>query len=575
VKRLSVAVQHLIIQGIENAQEAGDLPAFALPAINVSSPKRDDQGDYAYPAMPLAKLGKKAPRAIAEDIVKHMPAADFIEKVEIAGPGFINLYVSETYLKQQVETIIAEGSDDLFTLDLGAEQRAQVEFVSANPSGPVTLGHTRNAVVGDAMARLLTAAGYAVQREYYFNNAGQQMIKLGKTLQARYLQALGEAVAIPEDGYKGTYLIEIAQDLVAKQGDALKNDDWETFKDIAETRMFDWIKESLTKIDVAHDAFFNEDSLFQTKAVWETLDQLQQNGYIYEDIVWEGADADERADAEAKNYQAAKWFRSSKLGDDKDRVVVKSDGTPTYTMPDIAYHKNKLERGFDIAVNVLGADHYTQAQVVRRGVEALGLSSDPINVILIQMVKAVHTDPETGEKAELKESKRAGTFTTLDDLVDLTGADPIRYYMLERSPSSQLTFDVDEAVKQSNENPVYYIQNAHVRCCGIFREADERGFDDAGADLSLLGDDELTFIRKTLELGDVIELAVTTYEPHKIAHYAQELASIFHPIYDRVRVLHGDVPEDLAKARLRFYKAAQIVFERVLRLMGMSAPERM
>ncbi len=575
MKRLSVAVQHLIIQGIENAQEAGDLPAFALPAINVSSPKRDDQGDYAYPAMPLAKLGKKAPRAIAEDIVKHMPAADFIEKVEIAGPGFINLYVSETYLKQQVETIIAEGSDDLFTLDLGAEQRAQVEFVSANPSGPVTLGHTRNAVVGDAMARLLTAAGYAVQREYYFNNAGQQMIKLGKTLQARYLQALGEAVAIPEDGYKGTYLIEIAQDLVAKQGDALKNDDWETFKDIAETRMFDWIKESLTKIDVAHDAFFNEDSLFQTKAVWETLDQLQQNGYIYEDIVWEGADADERADAEAKNYQAAKWFRSSKLGDDKDRVVVKSDGTPTYTMPDIAYHKNKLERGFDIAVNVLGADHYTQAQVVRRGVEALGLSSDPINVILIQMVKAVHTDPETGEKAELKESKRAGTFTTLDDLVDLTGADPIRYYMLERSPSSQLTFDVDEAVKQSNENPVYYIQNAHVRCCGIFREADERGFDDAGADLSLLGDDELTFIRKTLELGDVIELAVTTYEPHKIAHYAQELASIFHPIYDRVRVLHGDVPEDLAKARLRFYKAAQIVFERVLRLMGMSAPERM
>ena len=575
MKRLSVAVQHLIIQGIENAQEAGDLPTFEIPAINVSSPKRDDQGDYAYPAMPLAKLGKKAPRAIATDIVKHMPAADFIEKVEIAGPGFINLYVSEAYLKRQVETIIAEGSDDLFTLDLGAEQRAQVEFVSANPSGPVTLGHTRNAVVGDAMARLLTAAGYAVQREYYFNNAGQQMIKLGKTLQARYLQALGESATIPEDGYKGTYLIEIAQDLVDEQGDALKDEGWETFKNIAEARMFDWIKESLAKIDVAHDAFFNEDSLFQTKAVWETLEQLQQNGYIYEDIVWAGADADERADAEAKNYQPAKWFRSSKLGDDKDRVVVKSDGTPTYTMPDIAYHKNKLERGFDIAVNVLGADHYTQAQVVRRGVQALGLSPDPINVILIQMVKAVHTDPETGEKAELKESKRAGTFTTLDDLVELTGADPIRYYMLERSPSSQLTFDVDEAVKQSNENPVYYIQNAHVRCCGIFREANERGFDDTGADLSLLGEDELTFIRKALELGDVIELAVTTYEPHKIAHYAQELASIFHPIYDRVRVLHGDVPEDLAKARLRFYKAAQIVFERVLRLMGMSAPERM
>ncbi|MCI0709312.1 MAG: arginine--tRNA ligase, partial [Chloroflexi bacterium] len=555
------------------AQAAGDLPQFDIQEIPITPTKHESHGDYACAiALGLAKTTAKKPRDIAEIITKHLPRSEFLVRYEIAGPGYINVFISADYLKQQVEAIIAEG-ENLFTLSIGSGQNAQVEFVSANPSGPVTLGHTRNAVVGDAMARLMRAAGYNVQREYYFNNAGNQMVKLGQSLQARYLQELGEVAEIPEGGYKGEYLKNVAKQLVAEKGGTWKQAGWEIFKEYAESKMFEWIKQSLDKIDIHHDAFFNEDSLFQNGAIWEVMEELDQRGYIYKAIHWHGASEEEIA--ESKATEPATWFRSTAFGDTKDRILVKSDGVPTYTLPDIAYHKNKLERGFDAAINVLGGDHFTEAQVVRRGILALELNPDPIHVIIIQMVHAVHIDPVTGEKVELKESKREGTFTTLDELIELTGTDPIRYYMLERSPNTQLTFDLDEAVKQTNENPVYYIQNAYVRCCGIFREAAERGISDEGADLSLLGDDELRFIRKALELGEVIESAVTNYEPHKIAHYAYDLAAVFHPIYDKVRVLHSEVPADMAKARLRFYRAAKVVFHRVLRLMGMSTPERM
>ena len=255
--------------------------------------------------------------------------------------------------------------------------------------------------------------------------------------------------------------------------------------------------------------------------------------------------------------------------------MVKSDGVPTYTLPDIAYHRDKLERGFDIAVNVLGTDHFSQAQVVKHGIRALGMDPAPINVIFLQMVRAVRWNDDLGDYEAVKQSKRAGDFDTLDDLVAMTSADAVRYHMLARNPNSQLDFDVDQVVKQSNENPVYYIQNAYVRCAGIMREAAERGLDDDDADLNHLGEEELKFIRKALEMGNVIEQAVTQYEPHKIAFFAQELAGVFHPIYDEVRVLHSEVPAETAKARLRFYRAAAVIFYRLLRLMGMSAPERM
>ena len=574
MKLLNKLMEEAIDAALQSAQEAGELPAFEIPRIPVSPPKRLDQGDLSYPAMGLARLARRRPLDIANLIVDKLPGLDFADRIEVAPPGFINCFIADDYLRRQVDAIISEG-DALFQLDIGAGKSAQVEFVSANPSGPITIGHTRGAVVGDAMARLLEAAGYGVQREYYYNNAGAQMIKLGESLRLRYLQQLGDEVALRGDHYQGVYLIEAAADLFAKHGDGLRAESWEAFRDAAETRMFDWIKRSLASIDIQHDAFYNETSLFESGKIWRVLDRLRERGHIYEATRWEGADEDEIADVEAKRYEPAIWFRSSSFGDEKDRVMVKSDGAPTYTLPDIAYHCDKLERGFDIAVNVLGTDHFSQAQVVKHGLRALGMDSAPIHVIFNQMVRAVRWIDERGEYEAVKQSKRAGEFDTLDDLVALTSADAVRYHMLARSPNSQLDFDVDQVVKQSNENPVYYIQNAYVRCAGIFREANERGFDDGGADLSYLGAEELRLIRKALELGNVIEQAVLNFEPHKIAFFAHELAGVFHPIYDNARVLHSEVPLETAKARLRFYRAAAVVFRRLLRLMGMSAPERM
>lgn len=567
MKNLPRELAHSIRIALDAAHQAGEIAEIVSPEIVVSSSKKADQGDYSTPvAMSLAKPMGLAPRKVAEIIVRYLPALDYIERVEIAGPGFINFSLTRKFILEQVDTIIAEG-DTLFTLDIGANRRAQVEFVSANPSGPITIGHTRNAVVGDAMARLLEAAGYQVEREYYFNNAGNQMIILGRSLRTRYLQAIGISAEMDEEAYRGEYLVDFAKDLAAEYGDSLKDAEWNIFKDYAEKRMFEWIKRSLSLIDIRHDHFFNENSLFDGGAVWDTLEEMRANGYIYEASEWEGASDEEKA--KAAHLKPAQWFRTSRFGDDKDRVMVKSDGVPTYTLPDIAYHRDKIQRGFDIMVNVLGADHGSQHKVVRYGVEALGLNPQGIHVIIIQMVRTIR------DGKEFKISKRAGIFDTLDDLVEMTSADAVRYHMLARSPNSQLTFDVDEVIKQSNENPVYYIQNAHVRCAGIFREAQARGLDDKNASLDLLGEAELRFVRKVLELGEVIETAVRNYEPHRIAFFAHELASTFHPIYDEVRALHSDVSPEVAKARLRFYRAAQIAFKRVLRLMGMTTPERM
>lgn len=574
MRQLNRELETAISAALLSTQSDGRLPIFDIPAIPVSPPKRVDQGDLSYPAMGLARLARSSSLDIAKRIVEELNPLDFIERIEIAPPGFINFTIADSFLKRQVDAIIGE-CEDFFQLGIGKGKRAQVEFVSANPSGPITIGHTRGAVVGDAMGRLLEAAGYEVQREYYYNNAGNQMIVLGKSLMLRYLQQIGADVDYPADYYQGEYLVNVAAQLADAHGDSLREKDWDYFKDAAESQMFQWINLSLASIDIKHDEFFNETSLFECGQIWQTLDAMRDNGHIYESTHWEGADAAEIADVTAKGYEPATWFRSSTFGDEKDRVMVKSDGAPTYTLPDIAYHCDKLDRGFSIAVNVLGTDHFSQAQVVKYGLQALGMDPEPIHVIFVQMVRAVRWNGARGEYEAVKQSKRAGDFDTLDDLVEMTSADAVRYHMLARSPNSQLDFDVDQVVKQTNENPVYYIQNAYVRCAGIFREAEERGFSDEDADLSLLGADELRFIRKALELGNVIEQAVLNYEPHKIAFYAHELAAIFHPIYDKVRVLHSEVPPDIAKARLRFYRAAAVVFYRVLRLMGMSAPERM
>jgi len=571
LKRLPYEHAQLITQAIQAAQQSGELPAFEIPTIEIRPPKKAEQGDYAAAvAMQLAKTIGKNPFDVASIIVKHLPKADFTSEVEAIKPGFINFRLSSAWLQTQVENIITEG-ENVFALDLGKGKRAQVEFVSANPTGPLHVGRSRGAMVGDTIARLLEAAGYTVEREYYFNNAGVQMVNLGNSMRVRYLEALGLPVQVPAEDdktfYQGEYLKDFAKDLAAEQGDSLKDADWKPFKEYAETRMFEVIKQTLKRVNIQHDVFFNENSLFESEAVWETLAALEKAGHIYESAARENADEEELA--KSKNLPPAKWFRSSTFGDNEDRVVVKNDGIPTYTLPDIAYHVNKIKRGFDLLVNILGADHGAQYKVVQYGVQALGYDPSVINVVIIQLVRMIR------DGVEMKMSTRRGDIETLDDLIDQTSPDVVRYILLARSADSHLNFDLDLAVKQSNDNPVYYIQNAYVRCAGIFREAESRGLTDEGADISLLGEAELRFIRKALELGDIIELSATTLEPHRIAFYAHELASTFHPIYDEVRALHGDVAPDLAKARLRFYRAAQFIFKRLLTLMGMSAPERM
>ncbi|MBZ0281224.1 MAG: arginine--tRNA ligase [Anaerolineae bacterium] len=565
----------LVRQALQNAQTAGDLPAFEIPAIEIRPPKKAEQGDYACAmAMQLAKPTGMNPFEIAEKIAKHLPKSDFVGGIEVVKPGFINFRLSEDWLKAQAEQIIAE-DEKLFTLDIGTGKRAQVEFVSANPTGPLHVGRSRGAIVGDSIARILEAAGYTVEREYYFNNAGVQMTNLGNSLRVRYLEALGLPVEIPAENdttfYQGDYLKTFAQELAAEQGNKLVEADWRPFKEYAERKMFEQIRATLKRVNIVHDVYFNENSLYDDGLVEKTLQRLDQNGYVYRAERSENPGDAKAGDHDEENAGKGKaaWFRSTSLGDSKDRVLVKSDGNPTYTLPDIAYHVNKIERGFDLLVNILGADHGAQYKVVQQGVKALGYDPSIINVIIIQLVKMIR------DGQEVKMSTRRGDYDTLDDLIDQTSPDVVRYILLARSPDSHLNFDLDLAIKQSNENPVYYIQNAYVRCAGIFREAAARGLSDEGADVSLLGAAETRFIRKALELGEIIELSARGLEPHKIAFYAHELAATFHPIYDEVRALHSDIPADVAKARLRFYRAAQVVFKRVLTLMGMSAPERM
>jgi arginyl-tRNA synthetase len=550
LKHLTTEIAGLARHAIEAAQAAGDLPAFDIPQdipVNAETNDTESRGDYAVPvAMQLAKPAKRAPRQIAEAIAAHLPPTDFIDRVEVAGPGFLNFWLSPAWMAAQVDAIIADG-DAAGNIDDATGKRAQVEFVSANPSGPIHIGHTRGAVMGDTLANLLAAAGYDVQREYYFNNAGRQMETVGRSLKARYREMLGLPFDFPEDGYQGQYFRWMAASLAKEHGDSLKDEDWPVFKEWAEHTIFVHIRNSLRRIGVVHDAFFNENSLYDDGSVDRIIEALRERDYAY--------------DAEG-----AVWFRMTRFGAEKDRVLIKGTGEPTYVTPDIAYHIDKLERGFDLAVNILGADHMDEAPAVAAGLEAMGYDPSPIHVIIHQAVTL----------AEGRMSKRKGQLVTLDELVDDVGRDAVRYYILAYKPDAHLTFDLEQAKAQSDENPVFTIQYAHVRCMGVFRQAEEAGVSDADADVSLLtGERELRLIRKMLELPEVIAFAVQQMEPHHLTTYALDLARVFHSTYETVRVLHKDTPPELASARLRFYRAAQVVLARVLNLMGMTTPDRM
>lgn len=409
-------------------------------------------------------------------------------------------------------------------------------------------------MIGDTLARVLATAGYEVTREYYYNDAGNQIRLLGESVKIRYRQILGDAVTLGDEHYQGDYIYWIAAVLVGLHGDTLRNAPTETFANVARNTMFANQKATLRRVNIVHDVYYNEQDLYTSGRVWQALNALAAKEMAYqEDGAW--------------------WFRSTAVGDEKDRVLVKSSGEPAYRMTDIAYHWHKAERGFALVVDIFGPDHHTTAQTVLQGVQALGYSPDFVHTLIHQIVSLMR------DGKQVRMSTRRGQYEALDDLVDEVGADAVRYFMLARSANSPVEFDMNLAVEQSDKNPVFYIQNAHVRCAGIFRKWQEAGFDphaDADADLSLLTHEfELNFLRKALELHEILEQIATTYEPHHIAFYAYDLAATFHPVYEACRVLHSDVPEPLRLARLRFYRAAQILFARVLDLMGMSAPDVM
>lgn len=548
-------------QALKKAQKKGDLPKYDSPPVIIERPKKPEHGDYATNvAMQSARYARMAPMQIAEQLVKWLPEVEFLGNVTISHPGFINFVLDDGWLARQVAVIQAD-PDTFGNSDKGKGRKAQVEFVSANPTGPLTIGHAWGAVIGDSIASLLEATGWEVSREYYFNNGGRQMRLLGESLRVRYLELLGRRQSLPDDGYQGDYLRWIAATLYAELGDSLVDGEVNIFRKKAEEAIFANIRATLDRLGIGFDVYYNELDLYETGKVNGAVQGLAGSGYAYE-------------------KDGAVWLRATDLGLKQDRVIIKSTGEPTYRMPDIAYHVDKIERGFEYVVDVFGADHHATWPDVLAGVRALGYDTTGIKVIIHQFITLFR------EGQEVKMSTRRGEFVTIDELLDevttesIPGKDVMRFMLLTRSPDSSMTFDLDLAVQESSENPVYYVQYAHARICSILRNAEDAGFDApayADGDLSLLvHPSELSLLRKMVELPEVVANAADQLAPHHLSFYAKELATSFHAFYRDCRVISSD-PDDteITKARLRLSEAARVVLARVLGLMGVTAPEHM
>ena len=542
---------------------AGILPDVVIPDAGIERPKDPSKGDFASTLpLRLARSAMKPPLEIANAIVEHLPADAVVERPGVAKPGFINFRLSNDFLQRQVEQVIALG-DAYADITLGAGKKAQVEFVSANPTGPLHVGNGRGAAIGDALAAVLAAAGYEVEREYYVNDAGTQTDTYGETLYARYEQLFGREVDIPADGYPGEYMIDIARTVKEQAGDAYLRPEGEPAPDeltaLGIDLMVKQIRASLQDFGVEYDCWFSEKSLYGPGGAYEkAMSLLRENGQLAE-------------------REGALWFTSSDLGEDKDNVVVRTDGRPTYYASDIAYHYDKfIRRGFDLVIDVWGADHHGHVSRLKTATRAIGADPEGLHILLYQLVVL----KRGGEVVRL--SKRGGEIITIDELVEEVGVDAARFFFLVRSPGSQMEFDLDLAKKQSAENPVFYVQYAHARLAGILQRASEQGLTPEGGDLALLSQPhELALIREMMRLSEVIEAVATSFEPQHLPHYAMSLATAFHTFNDAfkqqndssLKVLTED--EALSRARLRLVLAAKIALARVLHLMGMNAPDRM
>jgi arginyl-tRNA synthetase len=554
----------LVKQAITNAQTAGALPTFDVPDAPIERPPKKEWGDYAT-ALPLklARPAKRAPLQIAQAIAVHFPPDDAVARVEPSAPGFVNLTLNDAWLARQVETILAEGAR-FGSLSPARREKIQVEYVSANPTGPLTVGSARNAALGDTLANVLEAAGHSAQREYYVNDAGSQVRHFGESIYARYAQALGKDEPFPEDGYHGAYVVEMGKQFAQQHSDKfLQMPRAQAVRELGELGMkgvLEQLRATLEKMNVRFDNWFSERSLYSDGTFEQCLRLLKDKGLVLE-------------------KDGAVWFAAQELGEDKDAVLIRSpqvipdpDERPTYLASDVAYVWNKLAvRKFDRAIYVWGADHHGDVPHRFAAARALGLDPERVTILIYQFV----TLRRGGEAVRM--SKRTGEFVTLDELIDEVGADAVRFMLITQSANTTMDFDLDLAKKQSEENPVYYVQYAHARIASILKHAADLGATSEGGDVSLLTHPaELDLIRAMLRLPEVIELAANNLEPHHLPHYAIELAGIFHTFYKQCRVVSSD-PADatITRARLKLVAAAQIALARMLGLMGVRAPETM
>ena len=522
---------------------------IGVESIKIDEPPSPEMGNFSTNiAMVLAGKLKDSPRNIAERIVEnwHDP---WFEKIEIAGPGFVNFFLSMAAWREWAQEVVS--APQLLFPDLGKGKKVHLEFVSANPTGPLHIGHGRGAAVGDSIGRLLSMTGYEVFREYYINDAGRQIEKLGESVYLRYKELFGEEISLEDDHYKGDYIIEIAKEIKEKHGNRfLHEKNLSFFKKYAVEKILAGIKDDLKYFRVDFDSWFSEKKLYEEGVVEETLKILEKNGLVYE-------------------KDGARWFRATQFGDEKDRVLIRSTGEPTYFFADIAYHRKKFESGYDLIIDLWGADHHGYEPRIRAAMKALGLNDDKLKILFIQLVSLVRG----GENVSM--STRAGNFVTLRDVLDEVGVDAARFFFLLRRSDSHLDFDLELAKKKSNENPVYYVQYAHARIASIFRKGEELGYDvsSPGFYADQLTEAEIPLLKKISQWTDIVEKSVRDLSPHRIPFYLVELAREFHQYYNGVKVLVED--RKLRETRLAILQILQYVIREGLNIIGVEAPVRM
>ncbi len=554
IEETQSALRQGVAAACAQAMAAGTLPEAALPDFVIETPKDEKNGDFSTNlAMQLTRILRQNPRKIAEAIVGGIDLPGLVERVEIAGPGFINFYLVPGWLNRVLPAIQEEDAD-YGKSNAGGGEHVQVEFVSANPTGLLHMGNARGGALGDTLAAVLNEAGYVCDKEYYINDAGNQVENLGKSVEARYFELLGrDDYQIPEDGYHGKDIIATAQRLLDEKGESLVDlpeaERRELMKNYALKEKVACIRGSLENFGVVFDNWFSEQSLHDAGSVHEVVDILREKGYVYE-------------------KDGAQWLRATDWGEEKDEVLVRSNGTPTYFAADIAYHRDKFERGYKRLINIWGADHHGHVARLKGAMTALGYDGDAITVILMQLVRLYRG----GEIVKM--SKRSGKYVTLDELIEEVGKEAARFFFIMRSPDSALDFDLDLAKAESSDNPVYYVQYAHARICSILSVAGVETPKAADVDLSLLTEEnERVLIRKLAEWPQEVADAARELAPYHLAYYAKELANAFHSFYNSCKVLTDDAR--LRDARLALVDCTRITLRNVLTLLGLSAPERM